>query len=336
MDKRIIEQFNLHSPFKLEDATVLILAQVGSHSHNTYVPKDDPQAIDDIDYMGIVIPPASFTFGIREWENTNFQFEELDCVFYSFRKFMKLLVKANPNVLGLLYMRPEHELVKHKMWQYVKDNRALFSSLESYHSFTGYAFAQFKKMTAFDLKTQTEWDDALRLIEAAGWTKEQIIQRQHRAMPNTQLVLRKLFGNDTFGVNQNSFEEKAIEHLDRAVVSIEKIHARHFQGYMGEKRKNLVKKYGYDTKNAAHLIRLMRMCNEFLQTGEFNVFRTHDAQEIRDIKSGKWTLEQVQQEATKLFERAKELKEVSTLPEEPPMDLIDTMAKNVYMTVYKI
>jgi predicted nucleotidyltransferase len=32
-----------------------------------------------------------------------------------------------------------------------------------------------------------------------------------------------------------------------------------FQGYMGERRKRLVEQFGYDTKNAAHLIRLLRM-----------------------------------------------------------------------------
>jgi len=32
-----------------------------------------------------------------------------------------------------------------------------------------------------------------------------------------------------------------------------------YQGYMGDKRKKLVSKYGYDCKNAAHLIRLLNM-----------------------------------------------------------------------------
>jgi len=32
-----------------------------------------------------------------------------------------------------------------------------------------------------------------------------------------------------------------------------------FSGYMGEKRKALVKKFGYDVKHASHLIRLLRM-----------------------------------------------------------------------------
>ena len=36
------------------------------------------------------------------------------------------------------------------------------------------------------------------------------------------------------------------------------------KGYMGAKRKELVAKHGYDTKNAAHLIRLLRMGIEFM------------------------------------------------------------------------
>lgn len=38
-----------------------------------------------------------------------------------------------------------------------------------------------------------------------------------------------------------------------------------FEGYMGEKRKRLVRKFGYDTKNACHLIRLLKMGIEFIQ-----------------------------------------------------------------------
>lgn len=52
-----------------------------------------------------------------------------------------------------------------------------------------------------------------------------------------------------------------------------KLHREHFSGYMGEKRKAMVRKYQYDVKNAAHLIRLLRMGTEFLTTGELQVYR---------------------------------------------------------------
>ena len=79
-----------------------------------------------------------------------------------------------------------------------------------------------------------------------------------------------------------------------------------FEGYMGEKRKSLVKKHGYDTKNASHLIRLLRMGFEYLISGELQVERVSDAQELLEIKRGERTLEWVKAEAEKWFDRCHE------------------------------
>lgn len=261
MDKRIIEQFNKRAPFKLEDAITIVLAQIGSHSHGTYMSPSDPQAIDDVDYMGIVIPPLDFTLGLEDWEGANFQFEELDCVFYSFKKFMNLLVKSNPNVIGLLWLREECYIEQSREWSFVLDHRNLFSTKKIRGSFLGYANAQLTKMTHFGSK---------------------------------------------------------------------------FQGYMGAKRKALVEKYGYDTKNASHLIRLMRMCNEFLETGKLNVYRENDAKELIDIKQGKWTLEEVEHESLLLFNACDTAYDKSTLPYGPDMNRINALCRRVYRTAYHI
>lgn len=49
-------------------------------------------------------------------------------------------------------------------------------------------------------------------------------------------------------------------------------------------------KYGYDTKHAGHLVRLLRMGREIMETGKVNVWR-EDAEEIRSIRNGAWTYE---------------------------------------------
>lgn len=90
-----------------------------------------------------------------------------------------------------------------------------------------------------------------------------------------------------------------------------------FEGYMGEKRKNLVKQHGYDTKNASHLIRLLRMGIEFLTEGELYVKRRNDATQLIEIKRGEWTLEQVKAEADRLFALAEEAYIRSPLPAKP-------------------
>jgi len=101
-----------------------------------------------------------------------------------------------------------------------------------------------------------------------------------------------------------------------------------FKGYMGEKRKRLVMKHGYDTKNAAHLIRLLRMGIEFMRDGTIQVTRP-DAAELLDIKRGEWRLEQVKSEAERLFKAAEEGYNSSSLPEKPDFEAVHRLTVEV-------
>jgi len=88
------------------------------------------------------------------------------------------------------------------------------------------------------------------------------------------------------------------------------------EGYMGARRKALMEKFGYDTKNAGHLIRLLRMGIEFMKDGELYVER-HDALQLLEIKRGEWTLEQVKAEAQRLFRVSEQAYLNSKLPARP-------------------
>lgn len=101
-----------------------------------------------------------------------------------------------------------------------------------------------------------------------------------------------------------------------------------YEGHMGTKRKTLVDKYGYDCKNAAHLIRLLRMGAEFLKDGELEVER-RDANQLLEIKMGEWTLEQVQKEADWGFKMAEMAYQNTTLPLGPDMDKVNKLAIDV-------
>jgi uncharacterized protein len=259
IDKRIIEQFNQRAPFDWYKGRLLVLAQIGSHSHGTYCKPENPNSIDDVDYMGIIIPPIQFELGLTKWEGCNFQYEELDCVFYSFRKFVGLLMKSNPNVLGMLWLNPAHYIEEDYLWMVLRRERDLFSSKLAYDSFIGYASGKLKEMTD----------------------------------PN-----------------------------------------RKFQGYMGDKRRAIVEKYGYDCKNASHLIRLMRMCVEFLDTKEINVFRADDADELIAIKTGQWTLDEVQAEANRLLALAEEKRATSTLRDHPNAEKVNDLMIDTYLAAW--
>jgi len=219
-------------------ARTFLLGHMGSIAHGTYVPPKKG-GIDDRDVMGICVPPKEYYYGLRNFEQLDTWVDEYDIVIYEIRKFVRLLLKNNPNVLGLLWLKENH-YIKNTPWgQCLIDNREIFSSKQAYKSFTGYAHGQLKRMTNF-----------------------------------------------------------------------------HFEGYMGEKRKALVKEHGYDTKNAAHLIRLLNMGYEFLLTGELNVQR-HDATMLIDIKQGKYKLEEIKEMSTELFKKTEDALLKSELPTQP-------------------
>jgi len=159
-------------------------------------------------------------------------------------------MKSNPNVLGLLWLPENFYLHIKPAGQTLIDNRNLFVSKQAYHSFSGYAYSQLKRMT----------------------------------------------------------------HLSYA-------------GYMGVKRKALVDKFGYDTKNAAHCIRLFRMGIEFLTDGELHVVR-EDASQLIQIKQGQWPLSKVQREADKLFKKMEEAYINSKLPDKVNFDMVNELVIN--------
>jgi RNA repair pathway DNA polymerase beta family len=103
---------------------------------------------------------------------------------------------------------------------------------------------------------------------------------------------------------------------------------RYSLAYMGEKRRALVEQHGYDTKNAAHTIRILRMGIEFLRTGELQV-RRPDADELLEIKHGEWSLEQIKNTADFLFAVAEEAHAASPLPEAPDRDAINRLCAAV-------
>lgn len=221
----------------------LAIGVIGSDSHGTKIAPENG-GIDDTDYMGIVLPPARHLIGLGTWEHWVYPPDAngLDVTLYSLKKFVGLLLKSNPNVLGFLWLRPDFYVHASPALVQLIEARAAFASKQAYPSFIGYAHSQIRKMEA-----------------------------------------------------------------------------NVFNGYMGDKRKRLVEKHGYDTKNASHLIRLLRTGIEFLNTGTINVYR-EDADELVAIKRGAWSLESVKRESARLFLEAEEAKNASTLPEDPDYD----------------
>lgn len=101
------------------------------------------------------------------------------------------------------------------------------------------------------------------------------------------------------------------------------------RGYLGAKRKTLVDKHGYDTKNAAHLVRLLHMGREFLSTGILTVRRVWDREMILEIKRGEWQLERIYKYAGDLFTECREAEKSSPLPPRLDMKRIESVVSGI-------
>lgn len=250
---------NMSVPFDLEEATTAVF-RVGSHSHGTYVPPEDKFGIDDVDLMVLVVPPPQYVLGMQRFEHAQYKHGALDVVLYDWAKWLRMLAKSNPNVIGTLWLEPEdvHMPIWNPVFDHVYNSREKLLSKRMYPAFVGYARGQLYKMTHF-------------------------------------------------------------------------VH----EGYMGNKRKMLVAEFGYDVKNAAHLIRLMRMACEAFETGRLNVRRTEDAQELIDIKQGKWSKERVVEEADNLFARADRALAVTALQDDPDELFIEKQMVQGYREMWQ-
>lgn len=306
---RIAERFDAGHGFAFEESCVM-LCYVGSISHGTSTPDPEPGSIDDVDLMAVVLPPPRYLVGLDTFEVWAAQWEELDVVVYSFHKFVRLLIKSNPNVLGTLWLRDEDYLVRRDQWTSLASARSLFATRAAHGAFAGYANGQLQKMTSYTPAIHAELTANEAVIERAGWSLQDVMDRRSVGMPRNDVT-----------------QQEANAAADR----VRYLRAKYHAAYMGEKRRRLVLQHGYDTKNAAHLIRLLRMCVEFLGDGQMRVFRDADAEELKAIKRGEWPLERVQLAALALFEQARAARDVSALPYEPDTAAISVLVAAIVL-----
>lgn len=131
---------------QLEKSGMIIFRAIaGSQAYGTNTPESDT------DIRGAFIFPNEAYLGLTEpvqqvSDKTN------DVTFYSLKRMFELLSTANPNMVELLYLPDECVLEVHPIMAKLIENRHLFISKKTYHSHSGYAFAQIKRA-----KGQNKW-----------------------------------------------------------------------------------------------------------------------------------------------------------------------------------
>lgn len=107
-----------------------------------------------------------------------------------------------------------------------------------------------------------------------------------------------------------------------------------------DERKDLIARFGYDTKFAGHLVRLGYQGIEFLTTGRITLPMPDESLtagsrlNVLDIRAGKWTMTQVLAEAEALERRMEAAYEASVLPETPDWDALNEWVVDKYQQAW--
>lgn len=335
----------------LPDRTIF-LTKHGSQAYGTATPTSDT------DYKGVAVPPAKYFHGYADrFEQVEFR-QDPDMVVYDIRKFMKLAADCNPSVIEVLFTDPEDHIIRRPLGDLLLKHRQYFLSKKAKHTFSGYAISQLKRIEthhrwlvnppsrpptraemglpertvipADQLKAAEsmikkkieEWNLPLDELDDAGKIAVQSrLAALWAEVGSTATIAGKLLGfSDNF---------LALLDLERAYNG-RKTEWDQYQNWLKTRnpaRAELEAKWGYDTKHAMHLVRLLRMGREILESGKVVVKRP-DAEELLAIRNGLWNYEELihwarEQEAVldALYQTS------NVLPMAPDRDRLDRLDK---------
>jgi len=219
----------------------------------------------DWDERGVCLVPPEALIGLQGFEQLQ---GPGDRVIYGLTKFFRLALGCNPNILDILFAPPGTWRCPSAEWDLVYSHRHLFLSQRVRKTFSGYAFSQLKR-----IKRSREWlldppDHVPTIGEFGGWIKVSASGGQMSVFPNMQ--------------KQREYEA-AVKRW------------KQYQAWLENRnpaRAELEKKFGYDTKHAAHLVRLLRQAVNILRTGDYNPrLQPFDLEPVLEMLNGEWEYE---------------------------------------------
>jgi len=270
----------------------------GSRLYGTETPESD------IDYRGVCIPPLNVLLDpFNNFDQKDSGFKEEDRTIYNLKKFMKLCADNNPNIIELLFIPKDKMLVCTKEWEYILTHKNLFISKKSKFTFSGYAFSQ------------------LKLIERhRKWflnPPKNKPDRKDFGLPHNPIVslawIKAVKDTLSFDLLKDEYKEQIEKEKSYIASKTAWDNYLMWDKNRNPKRKPLEEKFGYDTKHASHLVRLMTEGEELLTTGKIT-FPLVNAEEILSIKNGKYSYDEIIEMADNFDKKFNELYNTSQLP----------------------
>jgi len=349
----IFNKFNLDLSW-LKNNT-LYLAKHGSRAYGTHI-----EGISDTDYKGFCTVPIEYLFGFMK----NFEQAELndpDTVIFELRKFFKLAADCNPNSLEILYVEPEDIVYISPLGEEVLANRDLFLSKKIKFTMVGYSVAQLKRIKLHrryllnppaspPTRKELGLPEATlipqdQLEAASAEIKKELNKFQFDFMQGIdesvkigiQSIMAEMLAELKITADQQweaasrkiGLSDSFIEVLKKEkTYTNKKREWDQFQNWKTTRnpaRAALEEKFGYDTKHAYHLVRLLRMAKETLITGKLLVKRP-DKDELLAIRNGLWSYDEIIEFSEKIEKEVDELYvTTNVLPNIPDKNKLDKL-----------
>ncbi len=129
----------------LEDRTILY-TQFGSRAYGT----DHPES--DYDYKGVCVPPRKYRDGfLHRFKQAEIK-KPVDSTVYDIRKFFRLAVSCNPNILDVLWADDDAIIHITPVGEMLRAAKTDFLSKKALYSFRGYAMSQLRR-----IRTHRHW-----------------------------------------------------------------------------------------------------------------------------------------------------------------------------------
>jgi uncharacterized protein len=303
---------------QIADENKILEIRVGSHLYGTNTPTSD------FDYSGVFLPTKALVFGFQRVEEVNLSITDkdeagkntqnaVDRKLYEFRKFVKLAMDNNPNIIEQLFVNEPNIVYINDAGRALLEQRYKFPHKGLVQKFKGYAFSQKHKMI---IRTDNfhELENAFGYLKAYAGQKELLIELKDKFLPFMKFHKDYCVIGD-LNLQKGIYVKKAVSMIEERLSKV---------GH----RKNLITKYGFDTKFASNLVRLLLEGKELVSTGEI-VFPLSYKQTILDIKEGKWTIKEVLDYAEQLEAETDIAAEKSELPSKPRFDEIEQFTINL-------
>lgn len=282
---------------ELAEERRIFTTRAGSHSYGLNT------ATSDEDFRGVFIGLPDNLLGLYPVEHCEYGG---DYMVYELKKFVLLARDCNPNIIELLYVDESDVLLTTPWWERLREQRHLFLTRKAKWTFSGYATAQLKK-----IRGHKQWLSNPQAVEPplpAKYIKTKYIE----------------------GLGQHEvFDQQAYDDAHRKWKQYWE-----WKQNRNVKRAELEEQFGFDSKHAMHLIRLLRMGREIL-SGEGVIVKRPDRDELLAIRNGEWSFEQVVSYSDEIIAQMDMLYEKARLPHSPDLRAINELMLGIYRDYWR-